>query len=299
MGLHSSHVPLAAARAHPAEVVLLSADTFHWPSFRPEGRRALYLARWHSGGAAALGVHMWASSSEALTAITSPQFFSPLQPPLPLAAKTRSSAGPDRRAGEVAGNASAGGLADEGIVHSKVRNESGGDESNYEEIAQRSFLMPAACAVTEAAESVQDPLAAWLGERSAGGVCECAVLLPLTSLPAAAPSGNGGSGGEETLTPLAYWPLSRPAGSPLSLKGGEHGNGNSGLLDVLGRFPARIYTLPDTTVGTGRRGSGWRWVRLAAGEAAAGEEEAGEAEEGHEEVLRLDGRGGLFLPIAV
>jgi hypothetical protein len=62
MGVHSSYYPMILAREHPDEVMLLPPSRMHWPSFKPEGLKAVWLAPWAPLTANAI-LHTWASSA--------------------------------------------------------------------------------------------------------------------------------------------------------------------------------------------------------------------------------------------
>jgi hypothetical protein len=310
MGLHASHVPLASARAHPTEVVVLSASALHWPSFRPEGRRALYLARWYGGGANAVGVHLWASSAEALTALASP--FAEVNN-----VRRDVGGGSAMRSSEVASdNGDGGGNRGE----ETIREQSGAydfkdtdskdfDSSCKKPVAKRQdsecspqkssrpILSPSACLVAESHTAATDPLAAWIGDELDNRADDCAVIKPHPSLRAGA---NSFSDDPWTLVmPVAYWPLARPMNSEQL-----HGGDDLRVQDVLGRFPGRIYTLPCTTNDDcnseegqkhlSAENPGWRWVRPGS-EIFLGDEEA----RVDEEVVWFGRRAGIFLPLTV
>jgi len=46
MGMHSSYFPMRLASEHPHDVIVLPPSRMHWPSFRAEGIKALWLANW-------------------------------------------------------------------------------------------------------------------------------------------------------------------------------------------------------------------------------------------------------------
>ena len=331
MGLHASHVPLAAARAHPSEVVVLAASTLHWPSFRPEGRRALYLARWYGGGEAAVGVHLWSSSAEALSALAPPAF--------PCVSKDGSSTcwptQSDFHEDSVSSNfensyggnhvesdkegelksAHAGPGADENWNLSTRTlmegREQDTDRSSY--VDQRLFVSPVGCLVGESVALAADPLASWTSTWPDSRMEECVVILPLPSLNSKRVLTDFGSiQGGLLWMPVVYWPLTRPADSRQikCMVAGCQERADVFVHDLMGRFPGRIFTLPctgDDECGSEKAGShsnggnsGWNWVQRAGSEAAAGLEEA-EAEmvEGGEEVVWFGRRAGIFLPLTV
>ena len=46
MGMHSSYIPMRLASEHPHDVIVLPPARMHWPSFRAEGVKAVWLANW-------------------------------------------------------------------------------------------------------------------------------------------------------------------------------------------------------------------------------------------------------------
>jgi hypothetical protein len=355
MGLLSSHFPLAAARAHAAEAVLLGAGAAHWPSFRPEGRRALYLARWQRPGPAAFALHLWASAAAPLLALAPP--FPPApSPPARTPARTPARAGGGGEPGAAAGRrpGSLSGLPDASprplrwpLSPAECAEADGGAPVLSPSPAHSPWkrLSPAECAVAEAAAARSDPLAWWTGtggpdtggpgtggvaqagaardcaeetsmrttgRSTSGAARDCALLLPLTSLPDLAPrlapftplaaaaavaaersrgqpEGRGGAG--TALLPLAFWPLSRAApppgppsrdpaaGRPGAESQAEAGEAEDGRMDdAVGRFPGSM----DDAVG---RFPGRAFVLPEEGETA----EPGQAGEGE------GGRGWRWL----
>jgi hypothetical protein len=62
MGVHSSYFPMILAREHAGEVIVLPPTRMHWPSFRADGIKALWLANW-APLTDNIILHTWASSA--------------------------------------------------------------------------------------------------------------------------------------------------------------------------------------------------------------------------------------------